>query len=192
MNAKTKILGALFLALFAILFLRPSMVYDIYSTILGRIILLGILIFLSMKNVTLGLLVALVIITSLNQYGSFTEGLDNMNANLSELQSQAQADGITKASVQAQAQADGITKATIQSNLQAKKQQLQTDQTNMQTETDGVDKEDIKNAIASKSSKTLPTSTTTTTTESFEVKPASPSLLKTTKLEAFADYASAF
>ncbi len=143
MNSKTKILGGLFVALVAILFSNPMMVYDIYNTILGRIVLVGILIFLSMKNVTLGLLVALAIITALNQYGSFAEGMDTMNSTSQPF--------------------------------------------DKKEEEDGIDKEDIKNAIASKSSNSIPAAKT----DSSEVSPAPPTLLKDTK-ENFASYASAF
>ena len=54
---KTNSIVALFVALIVILAVNPRMVNNIYSSVLGRLFLIGILIFLSMKSVTLGLLV---------------------------------------------------------------------------------------------------------------------------------------
>jgi hypothetical protein len=141
MNTKQKILGTLFAALVAILFVRPMSVYELYNNLFGRIFLLGVLVYLTMKNITFGLLVALIIIASLNQYGSFTlEGMENPQKKTTEV------------------------------------------------EVEGVDKEDIKNAIAPKSSNSLPAMKS----DSSEVNASSPSLLTNTKIESFASYASAF
>jgi hypothetical protein len=99
MNAKMKALGALFVALFVFLLVKPHYVYSIYSTILGRIVLLGILIFIAKKNITLGLLVALIIITAMNQYGSFSEGMTNPNTKPESEESNISQDGVDKESV---------------------------------------------------------------------------------------------
>ena len=76
MRIKSQIIGALFLALVVILTLKPKIINNIYDNILGRLFLICVIIFVSMNNVTLGLLVVLVIITALNQFGSFTEGFE--------------------------------------------------------------------------------------------------------------------
>ena len=76
MKFKSQIIGALFLALVLILTLKPNIINNIYDNLLGRIFLICVVIFVSMNNVTLGLLVVLVIITALNQFGSFTEGFE--------------------------------------------------------------------------------------------------------------------
>jgi len=76
MRIKSQIIGALFLALVVILSLKPKIIHNIYDNLLGRLFLICVVIFVSMNNVTLGLLVVLVIITALNQFGSFTEGFE--------------------------------------------------------------------------------------------------------------------
>ena len=53
---KNKEVVALFFVLVIILAISPRFVYDMYQTIVGKLIILSILIFFSMKNVTLGLL----------------------------------------------------------------------------------------------------------------------------------------
>jgi hypothetical protein len=65
---------ALFLVLVVILALNPKIINNIYENVLGRIFLICVVIFFSINNATLGLLAVLVIITGLNQMGSFTEG----------------------------------------------------------------------------------------------------------------------
>ena len=77
MKIKSQIMGALFLALVVILALKPKIINNIYDNLLGRLVLICVVIFVSMNNVTLGLLVVLVIITALNQFGSFTEGFES-------------------------------------------------------------------------------------------------------------------
>lgn len=76
MKIKSQIMGALFLALVVILALKPKIINNIYDNLLGRLVLICVVIFVSMNNVTLGLLVVLIIITALNQFGSFTEGFE--------------------------------------------------------------------------------------------------------------------
>jgi hypothetical protein len=80
MIMNTKGVMAMFVVLLIILAANPITVNSIYSTILGRIVLIGIVVFFSMNNVTLGLLVALAIITATNQFGSFVEGMETMDA----------------------------------------------------------------------------------------------------------------
>lgn len=77
MNAKTKGIAALFVLLMLVLILRPYSVNNMYSSVLGRIILIMVVIFFAMNNATLGLLVALAIISASNQFGSFVEGMTN-------------------------------------------------------------------------------------------------------------------
>jgi hypothetical protein len=81
MTLKTQSLGALFVALIIILAVNPRIINNIYGSILGRLALICIVIFFTMNNTTLGLLVALAIITSLNQFGSFVEGMANSDIN---------------------------------------------------------------------------------------------------------------
>ena len=74
MSIKSQSMVALFLALVVILALNPTIINNIYGNVLGRIVLICVVIFFAINNTTLGLLVVLVIIAALNQFGSFTEG----------------------------------------------------------------------------------------------------------------------
>ena len=161
MNTKEKSMLALSVGLLIILAIKPEMVATMYSSILGRLVLIGAVIFFSMNNLTLGLLIALVIISGLNQFGSFTEGMEN--------------------------QEKAKEKDTLQTSTQPPETPLQPVQVQNNV---GVDKEDIKNAIMSKDSKTIPISDKLTT--STEVSASTPTMLKTSKLEGFTSYGSAY
>lgn len=70
----TKIHGVsgLFILLVIILLVKPIFYNNLYNNILGRVVLIAILLFFSINNVTLGLLVALIIIIGTNMF--FAEG----------------------------------------------------------------------------------------------------------------------
>jgi hypothetical protein len=76
MSIKIQSIGALFVALVIILAINPTIVHNMYGSILGRLFLVSIVIFFAINNITLGLLIVLTIITALNQYGSFVEGFE--------------------------------------------------------------------------------------------------------------------
>jgi hypothetical protein len=152
MNTKEKSIVALNVLLIIVLAVKPDMVTNMYSSILGRLVLIGAVIFFSMSNVTLGLLVALVIISGLNQFGSFTEGMENK----------------------------------IEVTTSVDKDKLKEKVTVVRDAVVGVDKEDIKNAIMAKDSKTIPVSDKMTT--SNEVSASTPTMLTTSKLEGFTSY----
>jgi thiol:disulfide interchange protein len=63
-----KELFALFLLIVAVVILNPSIINDLYDNILGRIVLIAIILFFTMHNTTLGLLVALCLIAASNQF----------------------------------------------------------------------------------------------------------------------------
>jgi hypothetical protein len=65
----------LFTMLVIILIVSPRSINQMYNNILGRVGLIALIIFFSMNNVTLGLLVALCIIIATNMYKF--EGFDN-------------------------------------------------------------------------------------------------------------------
>jgi hypothetical protein len=144
MSVKTKSIGALIVALAIILAINPRMIYNIYSTILGRIAFLAIIIFLSMNNITLGLLVALAIIAASNQFGPLVEGLDNIG------EDNTTTSGNQKV-LSKSAAASSDSEATANSDKQKKISMLKAKAAEM-----GIDKEDLKDAIASKDSKTMP------------------------------------
>jgi hypothetical protein len=63
----------LFLLLVVILLVNPRVIYNCYNNILGRICLIGIIVFLTAHNVTLGLLSVLCLIIASNMF--FIEGM---------------------------------------------------------------------------------------------------------------------
>jgi len=79
MSIKTNSIIGLFVGLALILAINPRLIYNIYDTILGRLVLITIVVFFSMNNVTLGLLVALVLIVVINNYTTFAEGMENIS-----------------------------------------------------------------------------------------------------------------
>lgn len=132
---KTKSIGALFAALVIILAVKPRLVNNMYRTILGRLVLLAIVIFMAMNNITLGLLVVLGIIAASNQFGSLVEGMDNIGEDNTEVVGEQKV----------------LTKSAVKNVIKDRLSDLKT-----QADELGIDKEDIKNAIASKDSKTIP------------------------------------
>jgi hypothetical protein len=77
---KNKEVFALFFGLVIILAISPRFVYNIYQTVIGKLIILCILAFFAMKNITLGLLIALCLIILSTQFDKLTEGMDNNTA----------------------------------------------------------------------------------------------------------------
>lgn len=115
MSNKTKVIFALMVFLIIILGMRPELVNDIYKTILGRIVLIGVIIFCAMNNLTLGLLVTLVIISGLNQYGSFVEGMSSTIGDDSDTTKV-----LTKDKVKELAKESGVDKEDIKTAIMAK------------------------------------------------------------------------
>jgi hypothetical protein len=154
---ETKCVIAMFVALLIILAVNPRMINNIYSTILGRLVLIGVVIFLAMNNLVLGLLVALAIISSINQFGSFVEGMDTMAAPVTIGEDNVPITGqqivLTKsatADVDAAKQKISDLKARAASgNLNANMN------TNANANSNGIDKEAIRNTIMAKNSKTI-------------------------------------
>lgn len=131
MNFKTNGIFALFFVLIIILIINPKIIHNVYNNILGRIVLIGIIIFLASNNMTLGLLVSLIIIASLNQFGSLVEGMETPGT-------------IGEDNVTSTGEQKVLTKSAVEKKLSELKEEI------------GVDKEDIKNAIMAKDSNTLP------------------------------------
>ena len=140
----TKGVMAIFMfVLLIILAANPMKVNSIYSTILGRIVLIGLVVYCSMNNITLGLLVALAIIASINQFGSFVEGMDTMAAPVTIGEDNVSITGkqivLTKS-----ATSTAKTKDTAKQTI-----------SDLKDKADGVDKEAIRNTIMSKDSNTI-------------------------------------
>ena len=160
-----KSIGILFIVLLVILAINPKIVNNMYETILGRLFLICMVIFFAMNNTTLGLLVALLIITSLNQFGSFTEGMQ-LPATIGE-------DNVDTTGEQ-----PILNRSAIKQKLTTAKQDV----------VQGVDKEDIKAAIMAKDSKTIPVDPNMTGSE--DVSASTSGMLINSKLESFTSYAS--
>ena len=162
---ETKCVIALFVGLLIILAVNPRMINNIYSTILGRLVLIGVVIFLAMNNLVLGLLVALAIISSINQFGSFVEGMDTMAAPVTIGEDNVPITGqqivLTKS---ATADVDAAKQKISDLKARAASGNLNTNMnSNMNTNananananTNGIDKEAIRNTIMAKNSKTI-------------------------------------
>jgi hypothetical protein len=78
MSVKNKSIFFIFIVLVIILTFNPRMIYNSYKTILGRTVLIGLIIFLAMNNISLALIVSFIIILVLNNYGNFVEGFDKI------------------------------------------------------------------------------------------------------------------
>ena len=164
---ETKCVIALFVALLIILAVNPRMINNIYSTILGRLVLIGVVIFLAMNNLVLGLLVALAIISSINQFGSFVEGMDTMAAPVTIGEDNVPITGqqivLTKsatADVDAAKQKISDLKAraasgNLNTNMNANMNTNMNTNANANSNTNGIDKEAIRNTIMAKNSKTI-------------------------------------
>ena len=139
--SKMNILVGLFFVLLVILVLNPRIIRNLYSSIIGRCILILIVLFFSMNNITLGLLTALIVIIASNMF--LFEGLDNMDTS-------------TTTTPPAKTEKE-ITKEQLEKKIDAK--------TNEEDKDGGIDLETIKNSIQAKSSNSLPVTTTTTTEE---------------------------
>jgi hypothetical protein len=163
-----KSIGLLFIVLLVILAINPKIVNNMYETILGRLLLICVVIFFATNNTTLGLLIALAIITSLNQFGSFTEGMDNM-----PLPTTIGEDNVDETGTQSL-----LTRSAIKKKISEIKEDV----------VQGVDKEDIKAAIMPKDSKTIPVDPHMT--GSTDVSAATSGMLSDSKLEGFQSYAS--
>jgi hypothetical protein len=75
--SKINILVGLFFILLIILVVKPKIITNLYSSILGRGVLILIVLFFSMNNITLGLLTALIVIIASKMY--LVEGVEVMN-----------------------------------------------------------------------------------------------------------------
>ena len=155
---KTHSIVAIFIALVVILAINPKMVNTLYSSVLGRLFLISIVILLSMKNVTLGLLVALTIISGLNQFGSFVEGFEPTTVGEDNVDATGKQIVLTNS-------AQGTT-GTAVTTVNSAKQKIS--DLKAQAAANGVDKEDIKAALQAKDSSTIPTDPNMTTNETVE------------------------
>jgi len=149
----TKSVMAMFVVLLLILVANPMTVNSIYNTILGRIALIGIVVFFSMNNVTLGLLVALAIISALNQFGSFVEGMETMDAPVTIGEDNIPITGKQIVLTKSATAPTTTAPTTTPVNVDSAKQKIS--DLKAKAVTAGIDKEAIRNTIMSKDSKTI-------------------------------------
>lgn len=123
----------LFLLLVLVLVISPKTIKNVYDTILGRLVLICIIVFFTIHNATLGLLVALIVIISSNLF--LFEGIENMPTT----------DGTINVVTDAKDAKDDKYK-----NMVTKIKAI--------VDEDGVDKITIQDSVRSKDSKTLPIS----------------------------------
>ena len=136
------ILG-LFLILVVAMILNPKVLFNLYNNILGRIVLIGMVLFFTMFNVTLGLFGALCLIIASNMF--LTEGLDNLTVGEDNIPSSGRVSVETKEKVRSNAETKAAGSDLTIGDLQA------------QAQSGGIDKESIHNSIQSMSSKSIPT-----------------------------------
>jgi len=164
---KSKVITALFIALIIILVVNPKIVNNIYSSILGRVVLIIGVVFLASNNLTFGLLVVLAIISALNQFGPITEGMET----------------IGEENVESTGEQKVLTKDAVKRKISEIK---------AEAEADGIDKEDIKNAIMSKDSNVLPVDPNSKSSEEVNAFKQSMLTNKSSLTEGFCPCASPF
>ena len=125
-------LGFLLMLLVVALIINPRAIHNMYSNILGRVVLIGVIIIFAMNNVTLGLLVALCIIIASNMF--MFEGNTNMSDALPE------------------------SMPELSDMEKEKEKEKKKEKTGTEIIGEGVDRESVKASIASKDSSTLPVS----------------------------------
>lgn len=157
MRIKSQIIGALFLALVVILSLKPKIIHNIYDNLLGRLFLICVVIFVSMNNVTLGLLVVLVIITASNQFGSFTEGFEQNEQTV-------------------------LTKGAV-NNIKSKVNTISNLKEDNANGTSGINLQDLRNTTMSKDSNTIQVDKNMNRSE--EVNPSTSNMLNSNLKENF-------
>jgi hypothetical protein len=180
MSVKTQSIGALFVALVIILAVNPKVVNNMYSSILGRLFLVCVVVFFAMNNTTLGLLAALAVITASNQFGSFVEGMDNMDTTTPITVGEENVDTTGGQTV--------LTKGAVADTVKKRVSDLKQ---SVADGTIGVDKEDIKAAIMSRDSKQLPVDPNMNSSNE-NILPSSSGMLNSSNstLEGFTAYAS--
>jgi hypothetical protein len=130
----------LFFIFIIILAVFPKQVHHFYKSMLGRLVLISIVVYFTVNNMTLGLLMALVIIAASNQFNPFIEGMTSPK--------------------------------TVGEDNEEKEEKK------------GVSKEDIKIAVTSKASNSIPVSTKAASNE--EVSASTESMLNPSMSEGFA------
>jgi hypothetical protein len=144
---KMHILAGLLVFLILILLINPSVFRNMYSSILGRICLVIVVIFFAMNSVTLGLLTALIIIIASNMF--MREGLDNMDTTSTSPMATTMANTTMNSPMSTEDR-------PIINAIQNKKDSNSATQPTPSAPTNGVDLQTIQQSLQSQSSSTLP------------------------------------
>ena len=166
----------LFMILVVILLVNPGFYNNMYNNILGRLLIIILIIFFAMNNVTLGLLVALIIIIGTNMY--FTEGLENIAHSINSV-----GDDTKKTKITSNV---GTTTVTTRSSSATKSNGTRSNGTKSK---DGVDRLTLFDTIKSK-----PSDHTAVFKENFtsaDVSASNPSDLSTPLSKFMSNYSSA-
>lgn len=155
----TKMHGVLglFVLLVLILMVKPNFYDNMYKNVLGRVVLIATLLFFAMNNLTLGLLVALIIIIGTNV--SFVEGMDNMDSDKtgSDMASKAMAKmGSEGSPVSVGDDSEPASKKRAPIQVTTGTSDTSTTTTNTTNTTDGVDRLAMHETMKSVSSKSVP------------------------------------
>jgi len=160
----------LFLLLVVILVIQPRFIFNLCNNILGRLLLIGVVLFFTISNITLGLLAALCLIIVSNMF--FIEGMDNLN--LESGLTIGDDNAVTPYESQVQVTTKEQIKAKGESKIGSKISELQS-----QAEAQGVDRQTIQESIQAKSSKTIPVNKSNFNSD--DVSPSEPTTSATTE-----------
>lgn len=149
----TKMQGSLglFVLLVIILMVKPIFYNNMYNNVLGRLFLIAILLFFATTNVTLGLLVALIMIIGTNI--SFVEGFEsqptksNSNAAISDALAKLNSTGTTIGTGD-----DGVKSNVGQINVVTSK----SNSDSKSKSKNGVDRISVEQSVKAKDSKQIP------------------------------------
>lgn len=105
------------LVLFVLILINPYYVNNLYNTLLGRLALIIVLLYLTINNVTIGLFFALCIIISLSVF--FREGFEEASVTIGEENVENKDKNKIKVLTKMEAEEDGIDRQTIEESVRA-------------------------------------------------------------------------
>lgn len=162
---KTYAIGILFALLVGLVFIKPVFVAQLYGSVLGRVVLISCILMFAMNNLTLGALALCAIVFAISHCS-----LQVRNSYLLQEGFEQQPTTIGDDNIDA----GKGTQKVLSKKLSELKENI------------GVNKEDIKNAIMSKSSKSIPVDASMTSSD--EVDAASSEMLNSK--EAFGQFST--
>lgn len=188
----TKMQGSLglFVLLVIILMVKPIIYNNMYNNVLGRLFLIVILLFFATTNVTLGLLVALIMIIGTNV--SFIEGFETQKADVNTKNSKSKSKSNSNSSILpmlAKLNSTGTTIGTGDDGVKSNVGQIHVVTSNYNSKSkskDGVDRVSAEQAVKSKNSNQIPV--TKENFVSLNVAASDPSASKNGFVSGFRSY----